>query len=428
MKGFLNAIKSFFKIIGIILLIITLIFGVLIAYYYFLAPDIIKTFDQYGGVCFDYTLEEHNYADKLHYKQLNESEARHYRCMYHAAINNETSYYLQTSSLFESDDAGRAVRAFDADFPEFYWFGQIISTEATSKKDKLNLFDFYFVKVEAECHDFTEEDILINQEIIDTKLNEILPSLIGEDDYSTIKNVYDYIASNVEYDASMVDTSDIRAAFINEKGVCSSYSETFQMICNRLGYECYSVQGDGLTLYVGDEIENSVVEQIASGDMGHEWNIIKINESWYWVDPTWGDGDTEYEDLYGNNITRVDYSYLLVPDSIFLLDHTCGDTFEYPKCEDESYYLYDESGVIIDEYDQDLINSSIASAFFNRRNDYTFHFKSIEDVDSFTNWIERKGFYNVYQNNISEYYDGRMNYYISNNCSVHLNWRITNLY
>ena len=428
MKGFLNSVKTFFKIIGITLLIIVFIFGILLAYYRYLSPDIVKDFDQYGGICFDYMSEEHNYVDKLHYKQLSESEARHYRCMYHAASNNEAYYYLQNSSLFDSDDAGRAVRAFNLDYPEYYWFGYIISTSSTSKKDKLNLFDFYYTKVDVECTDFSEEDILKNKTLIDNKLNEILPILVGEDDYNTIKNVYDYVAESVEYDIDTSDISDIRAAFLNGKGVCSSYSETFQMICNRLGYECYSVQGDSETLYVEDDSENSVIEQTISDDAGHEWNIICINGSWYWVDPTWGDGDTKYKDLYGNEKNEVNYAYFLVPDSIFLLDHTYDTYFVYPSCLDDTFYLYGNRGVIIDSYDQKLIDQCISSAFLNGQKEYDFHFKRVEDVEQFINWIERKGFYDVYQNLISQYYDGRMSYSISNNYTVHLNWRITNLY
>lgn len=424
---FKKVLKLILKIIGIFVLLMIVVAGTIFAYYHFCVPDIIKNFNTYDGIAFDYTLEEDAYKDKLYYKQLSDSEARHYRCMYHAASNDESYYYLQSGSLFDSDEAGRAVRAFDLDFPEYYWFGQVISTDFESSKDSLNLLDFNYAVVKVDCNEFSDEDISSNRTLIDNKLNEILPTLTSENDYETIKNVYDYVIDNVEYDLDTMETSDIRAAFINGKGVCSSYAETFQMICNRLGYECYSVQGKGLQLIKDDDYGNN--DSIEStDDLGHEWDIININNNWYWVDPTWGDSNEESYDLNNKLINRRDYSYFLVPDRIFFIDHVCDDLFTYPNCYDESYYLYDNSSAILDTYDESLINKYIINALKDGATNFTFHFTNEEDMNALLNWVDRKKLYELYQNNIYEYYSGSMKCYISNNYSIYMEWNITNLY
>ena len=402
-------------------------FSIVFIYNHYMLPDIMYDFKTYDGICFDYKKEEENYINNLYYKQLTEDQARHYRCMYHASINDDTKYYLESFDMFDSDDAARAVLAFSFDYPEYYWFGQIINANTVSEKDYLNLFSHYYVEVSCECDSFKEDDLFNNKNIINRKVEEIIPTLIGENDVDTIKNVYDYVVNNVEYNLEYINMSDIRPVFLFEKGVCSSYAEAFQLLCNKLGYECYSVQGNAEYLYETEEsLNNEVLKQIPD-DALHEWNIIKINDSWYWVDTTWGDNDNNHTNLQGIVSDVSSYSFFLVPDSIFLLDHTPDVLFKYPECNDDSLY-FNEGSVLIDNYDESLINYHIGEAFKNKRNDFTFHFTSGSDVDKFLDWIEQGKFYNVYQNTIYLYYSGNLEYNIATNCSVYLNWRIKNLY
>lgn len=55
--------------------------------------------------------------------------------------------------------------------------------------------------------------------------------------------------------------------------VCESYAKTYNMLLNYYGVETIYVTGD------------------AGSNFGepHAWNLIKLDGSWYWVDPTWND-------------------------------------------------------------------------------------------------------------------------------------------
>ncbi|MBR1571632.1 MAG: hypothetical protein IJ655_02715 [Lachnospiraceae bacterium] len=66
---------------------------------------------------------------------------------------------------------------------------------------------------------------------------------------------------------------------LKNTGVCASYSETYELICNALG-----------------------VPTIAVTSIEHEWNQVYINGAWYVVDATWDDNNT-----YGT----VDADYFL---------------------------------------------------------------------------------------------------------------------
>lgn len=379
-------------------------------YFYFSTPDLFKTFDKYGGLLFDYKLEEDSYKDKLYYKQLNEEEAMNYRGMYHAAINGETNYSINVSkSVNEGID--RALFAFSCDFPEYYWYSYTLNSDSANVKDKFGLFDRYYHVVSFDSYDFDIKDLPTYIEQIENKLNEIIPLVKADDDYTTIKNVFDYLVNNVTYSDDTREKQDIRAALLDGEAVCNSYAASFQLICNRLGYECYNVQGE--TIDFLDE-EDSTPEL-------HAWNVINIDGKWYWVDVTWGDYDEEYVNSKGKKVNRIDYSYFLAPDKFVLLDHTPDSAYEYPECSDDSYYLNDKS-VYLESFDEEKISELIINAFKNKYDEFTFHFDKKEDADLLSNWLDSDAFFDIYENNISKIYNGTYNWFYSPNYSISLEW------
>ena len=50
------------------------------------------------------------------------------------------------------------------------------------------------------------------------------------------------------------------------KAVCGGYAEAFQEFMHELGIECRAVVG-----------------------WIHEWNQVKLDDGWYWIDCTWND-------------------------------------------------------------------------------------------------------------------------------------------
>ena len=395
-----------------------------VIYFALLLPDLVKDFGKYDGLSFDYTLEEEKYFDKFYYKQLSEGEARHYRAMYHASINDEAKYYLKNMNLFVVEEAERAVEAFSLDFPEYYWFGQVLSADTIAIKDKLNLISYPYIQVTAECYSFKEEDIVTNREKIEAKLDEILPSLKGENDIDTITNIYDYLVLNTTYDGNLYNISDIRAILFYDMGTEESYAETFQLLANRLGFECYSVLGDAYYAYDGTA---STIDESVNKDepLVGEFNLIKLNDSWYWIDTAWGDSDNEYEDLSNKMHPLVDYAYLFVTDEVFFIDHKPSDHFTYPECNNGDIYLAD--GIIMDSFDEDVIEDCFVKAFKDKKTEFTFHLKTTEDVDKLLDYYDKKKIYYVYQNNIHRYYEGRCRWVVSNNFTVYFEWKFRNL-
>ena len=86
------------------------------------------------------------------------------------------------------------------------------------------------------------------------------------------KMAHDLICKNVKYDPGYEDTNikqneynqSAYSVFIEKVTVCAGYSQAMQLLMNGAGIDCGVVTSDD-----------------------HEWNIIKLNNTWYYVDCTW---------------------------------------------------------------------------------------------------------------------------------------------
>ncbi|MGX8680639.1 MAG: transglutaminase domain-containing protein [bacterium] len=93
-------------------------------------------------------------------------------------------------------------------------------------------------------------------------------------DYQKIVKIHDYIIDHVTYDYDTADGVKARYyaynALIEGKGVCQSYASLFLIMC-RLAH-----------------VDSRVVIGTAEGGR-HAWNIVKLNQKYYYVDATWDD-------------------------------------------------------------------------------------------------------------------------------------------
>ncbi|MCI5752894.1 MAG: hypothetical protein MR038_10535 [Oscillospiraceae bacterium] len=101
--------------------------------------------------------------------------------------------------------------------------------------------------------------------------------LIGiKDSWSDVQKalyIHDKIIINTEYNLD----NEIRSAYevlVNKNGICVSYAMAYKYLLNRVGIDCICV---------------------LSTEMGHCWNMVKIDNSWYHVDTTWDDLLPDFE-------------------------------------------------------------------------------------------------------------------------------------
>ena len=147
---------------------------------------------------------------------------------------------------------------------------------------------------------------------------EYLNSFADEDEFGTVLKAHDNIIESIEYkyDEHGNPSNDASAhnivGVIEESGaVCEGYSKAFQLICDCYGVDSLTVSGD-------------------SRGQDHMWNVVKLDEKWYWVDVTWDDialdslipTSKSYATYIGKDTIYDRHRFFLTNDTNFLSQHT----------------------------------------------------------------------------------------------------------
>lgn len=125
---------------------------------------------------------------------------------------------------------------------------------------------------------------------VDQKAAAILSSARGSSNVETVKNVFSWFKNNVSYDYSGAK-GNAYDALIGNNCVCAGYASAFQYIMEKAGIPCVIVTG------------------LTSSGVGHAWNAVYVNSSWYYVDCTYGAGyNSDSWLLFGTNMIADIYS------------------------------------------------------------------------------------------------------------------------
>ena len=89
--------------------------------------------------------------------------------------------------------------------------------------------------------------------------------------YEQLKAIHDGLCDIAEYGG----TNWWDDLLVTGKGNCYAYADAFTYLCQLAGFDCIRVSGD---VYNGTNWG------------GHEWNMVMVEEDWYYVDVTWDDG------------------------------------------------------------------------------------------------------------------------------------------
>lgn len=150
-------------------------------------------------------------------------------------------------------------------------------------------------------------------------------------DEKKVKMIHDLIIDKVEYNQTLYDnhfkdedtaySQSAYSVFCTDLTVCAGYSQAFEMMCNGSGIDAVAV-----TSYY------------------HEWNKVRLNDSWYNVDCTWDDADGT---IYYGYFERSDNYYDTVNYSSYVF-HAEEDIWEgyLPACTIDSGATSTEPGTI----------------------------------------------------------------------------------
>ena len=126
----------------------------------------------------------------------------------------------------------------------------------------------------------------------------ILPEM---DDFHKIKAVYDYLTSEIYYDAETAHSTDtylvkkrayyLEGVFLNHAAVCDGKAKAYALLLNTLGIPCYRLTG------------------VNAKGKDHAWNIVNLENKWYVSCTTYG--ESALSQINGGNYYVSRYNMLL---------------------------------------------------------------------------------------------------------------------
>lgn len=114
-------------------------------------------------------------------------------------------------------------------------------------------------------------------------LDELVSQASGLTDYEKEMLVYRYIIENCTYNMKSENTFDAYGVLVKGEASCEGYSKAMLWAMQKMGVPCMCIGGEGKN----------------PGQLGHMWNIIEIDGTYYDLDVTQDDMDQEGLWSYG---------------------------------------------------------------------------------------------------------------------------------
>ncbi len=193
-------------------------------------------------------------------------------------------------------------------------------------------------------HDIEYEELNIREQVC-AIANEIIDNNMTEKEKSDA--IIQYVVDNIEYDYVALEDEDLCMEYnlfalkyaLQGIGVCRNYSALTNVLMLEAGIDCY---------------------EIGSGD--HIWNLVELDNEFYWVDTTWlddGSEDFTASPYYMNKeYDFIDHDKVTALASFYNLEHNIQE-IEFIEIEDE----------VIDTTKNELVEEDTTKEEANQNNE-----------------------------------------------------------
>lgn len=312
---------------------------------------------------------------EYYFKLLSEDEQRIYRQMLNGIRERQNEFYLTSA---DEDVISKVYHALLKDHPELFWVHNREEVYTTSYKGT----DYCRF---SPGYTYTEQEISEIMTEMQNAVNEVNAEITqNASDYDKVKMIYTYLIDHTEYEASD-DDQNIAGVFWKKKAVCAGYARAVQYLLEQLGIPCIYVEGSA-----------------RDSDEGHAWNIVKINEQYYYIDATNGDQPSFLEGgaVQLEEHKTVIYDYLCPFPQEYEQVYTASDEFPVPECTAADLNFYVLNQACFDTYDEQQIYDFCCMRLDNGAAVVRFKFTSQDAFDSaYRQWIQ-----DGYIQNVARYY------------------------
>lgn len=332
------------------------------------------------------TLEWNKYSSNYNYLRMSVPEQKFYdslraMCQYYAVGNIDCGTYMDGVSYegLNLEEAFKVVSIFSFQNPQYFFMNSAgnIGYNESNKTVALSMYE-----------NFKDGDI--RKVATDTMFSRVglwEKEILGNSDpVQQEKKAHDLICHKVIYEEGTFDQS-CYSVFCGDRTVCAGYAQAFALIMNSIGIETLSVTS-------AQSFESE----------GHEWNQIKLFDTWYNIDLTWDDGEDgkSVQYLYFN---RSDEAIAEISRND-MLAHTIEAFWQgkVPKCKKDSGATSTSIGTVIEytgiqkikandivkEYGEGDFNINAESSDPTSIITYEIKNTEIADVDAQTGYVTVK--------------------------------------
>lgn len=311
-------------------------------------------------VCSEQVEVAHLSNGKYVYQTLPKETQYVYDEVYDAILHHKESVNVSTLELDVLDQAYQSVMA---DYGELFWVSGYTHTQYTLE-DAVVGVEF------APMYTKTEEETKALWTDVNAKVEEILSGIeMTASDYEKARYVYDYLASNIAYEADSEENQNILSVFLNGATVCQGYACATQYLLGKLG------------------IESAIISGTADGGQ-HAWNLVRLDGDYYYIDTTWGNASYGWEgDETAEKAHAVNYSYFAVTTEELLRTHTPDDAIRLPECTATADNYFVRENLYFDTWDEDAVGAVFSDAYEQGKEDVSIKFGSEELYSQAFEWF-----------------------------------------
>lgn len=308
-------------------------------------------------------------SGNYYFEQLGSTEKVLYAECYQILARQAEEILISTT---DAEILPRVYQSIINDHPEFFYLNGYTYTQYT-RNEEVQYITF------SGRYTYDAGEVARRQKIIDAEVERRVGSLMGYDEYETVKRVYEDLILSTDYSMDSPDNQNICSVFLDKKSVCNGYAKAAQYLLNDLGIPCIIVNGT------------------TNGD-SHAWNIVQIDGAYYHMDATWGDpsyyssAESEKE-----GAPNIDYSYLCVTDAEIRKNHYVDPQFMVPACTSTKDNYFVREGLYLNGYEEGKIQVIFEEAKAQGRNAVTLKASDAQAYqDIFSNLIENQKIFDYF--------------------------------
>ena len=226
--------------------------------------------------------------------------------------------------------------------------------------------DFYSTTLKSEMYLATNEADVNSPETVPGKVKQIVDECRAQNlssDYDNALWLHDWLIFNADYDESKT-IHEAAGVLLQGKGVCESYALAYQLLLGEIGIPSIYATG------------------YAGGDL-HAWNLIKLDDSWVYVDCTWDDP------IGGGN---EGYGYFGLSDKLLSRDHMWNaDMSKLPKATTDEYNYLMRNGAKIFSTEEEM-NTVLSAALEQKETPINYLYmgeKTAFGTYEITSWLKK---------------------------------------